>query len=171
MNASKSVYIPPAELVDERTQEARPGLAELAHQVVAAAGAGDGLARLGEYPLNLFVQLVPVGDDGHARVGVVLQEPPGQQHHDDALAAALGVPDDAALATLDVLLRRFDAEILVHTRQLFHAAVKQHKVGISSISRSLRHILSRYLSSLKRLLSASSSFHVRKYFSSVPMAP
>src|SRR5205823_2611558 len=59
-------HIPPAELVDERTQEARLGLAKLAHQVVAAAGAIDGLARLGEDPLNLFVQLVTVGDDGHA---------------------------------------------------------------------------------------------------------
>ena len=128
MNASKSVYIPPAELVDERTQEARFGLAELAHQVVAAAGAVDGLARLGEDSLNLFVQFVPIGDDGHARVGVVLQDPPSQQYHDDALATALGVPDDAALATLDMLLRGFDAEILVHARQLLHAAVEQHKV-------------------------------------------
>ena len=31
--------------------------------------------------------------------------------------------------------------------------------------------MSRYLSSLKRLLSASSSFHLRKYFSGVPMVP
>ena len=48
---------------------------------------------------------------------------------------------------------------------------KSTKSCISSISRSLRHILSRYLSSLKRLSSASSSFHFRKYFSGVPMAP
>ena len=41
----------------------------------------------------------------------------------------------------------------------------------SSSSRALLHILSRYLSSLKRLLSASSSFQVRKYFSGVSMAP
>ena len=48
---------------------------------------------------------------------------------------------------------------------------KSTKSCISSISRSFSHILSRYLSSLKRLLSASSSFHLRKYFSGVPMAP
>ena len=45
------------------------------------------------------------------------------------------------------------------------------KSCISSISRRLSHILSRYLSSLKRLLSASSSFHFRKYFSGVPIVP
>src|SRR5579872_5178261 len=48
---------------------------------------------------------------------------------------------------------------------------KSMKSCISSISRSFAHILSRYLSSLKRVLSASSSFHFRKYFSSVPIAP
>ena len=58
-----------------------------------------GLAGFGEYALDLLVQLVAVGDDGDAGVGVVLQDPFGQQHHDDALAAALGVPDDAALAS------------------------------------------------------------------------
>ena len=45
------------------------------------------------------------------------------------------------------------------------------KSCISSISRSLAHIFSRYLSSLKRLLSCSSSFHLRKYFSGVPTVP
>src|SRR5665213_2441450 len=45
------------------------------------------------------------------------------------------------------------------------------KSCINSISRSLAHILSRYLSSLKRLLSCSSSFQWRKYFSCVPIAP
>src|SRR5262245_31117012 len=82
------VYIPPAELVDERAQQARFSLTELAHQVVATTGAVDSLSRLGEDPLDLFVQLIAVGDDGYAPVGVVLQNPPGQQHHDDALAAA-----------------------------------------------------------------------------------
>ena len=79
-------------------------------------------------PLDLLVQLVAVGDDGDAGVGVVLQNPLGQQHHDDALAAALRVPDDAALAFAHMLLRRLDAEILVHARQLLHAAVEQHEV-------------------------------------------
>ena len=39
------------------------------------------------------------------------------------------------------------------------------------IRRALLHTLSRYLSNLKRLLSVSSSFHFRKYFSSVWIVP
>ncbi len=48
---------------------------------------------------------------------------------------------------------------------------KSTKSCSSSISRCLAQIFSRYLSSLKRLLSASSSFHCRKYFSSVLIVP
>ena len=40
----------------------------------------------------------------------------GQQHHDDALATSLCVPNDAALTTLDMLLRLFDADVLMHAR-------------------------------------------------------
>ena len=57
-----------AELVDERAEQARLGLAELAHQIAPAAGALDCLARLGEDALDLFVQFVAVGEDGHAGV-------------------------------------------------------------------------------------------------------
>ena len=79
-------------------------------------------------PLDLLVQFVAVGDDGDAGVGVVLQDPLREQHHHDALAAALRVPDDAALLLPHVRLRRLDAEILVHARQLLHAAVEEHEV-------------------------------------------
>ena len=98
------VHVLAAELVDQRAQQSRLGLAELVHQVAAAAGALDGLARLGENPLDLLVQFVAIGDDDDAGVRVVFQNPLGQQHHDDALAAALRVPDDAALLLADVLL-------------------------------------------------------------------
>lgn len=43
-------------------------------------------------------------------------------------AAALRVPDDAALAAMHKLLRRLDAEILVYAWQLLHAAIEQHEV-------------------------------------------
>jgi hypothetical protein len=117
-----------AELVHQRAEQARRRLAKLAHQVAAAAGAVDGFPSGAEDPLNLLVQLVAVGDDEHARVGIVLQDPPRQQHHDDALAAALRVPNDAALAPAHVSLRRLDAEILVYARQLLDTAVEEHKV-------------------------------------------
>ena len=122
------LHATPAELVHQRAQQARRGLAELTHQVTPAAGAGDRLAGIGENALDLLVQLVAVGDDHHAGVGLVLQNPLGQQHHHDALAAALRVPDDAALAAIHMRLRGLDAEILVHTRQLLYAAVEQHEV-------------------------------------------
>ena len=114
--------------MDQGAEQARFGLAELAHQVAAAAGAVDSLSCIGEDTFDLFVQLVAVGDDGHAGVGVVLQDPLGQQHHDDAFAAALCVPDDAALVLSDMLLCCLDAEILVHSRQLLHTAIEEHEV-------------------------------------------
>ena len=116
------------EFVDQRTEQARFGLAELAHQVATAASAFDRLASLGEHPLDLFVQLVAVGDDGDAGVGIVLQNPPGEQHHDDALAAALRVPDDAAFPFARVCLRSLDSEILVGARQLLHAVEEDEVV-------------------------------------------
>jgi len=122
------IHVAPAELVHQRTQQARCGLAELVHQVVPAAGAIDLLARIVEHPLDLLVQLIAIGDHHHAGMWVVLQQPLGQQHHHDALAAALGVPDDAALALVGVPLRGLDAEILVHSRHLLDAAVEQHEI-------------------------------------------
>ena len=59
---------------------------------------------------------------------IVLQNPLGQKHHDDALAAALGVPDDAALLLTDVLLASFGAKILMHTGQLLPTTVEYHEV-------------------------------------------
>src|ERR1700730_7023576 len=122
------VYLLPAKLVDQRAQQARRGLAQLVDQVDAAAGALDGLACLGEDPGDLLVELVAVGDNGHAGVRIVLQNPLRQQHHHDAFAAALRVPDNAALAVAHMLLRRLDAEILMYTRQLFYTAVEEHKI-------------------------------------------
>ena len=122
------IHALPAELVDQRAEQARLGLAELRHQVAAAAGAIDGLAAVGEDALDLFVEFIAVGEDEHAGLGHVFQDPLGQQHHDDAFAAALGVPDDAAEIFDEPLLRRLDAEILVHARQFLDAAIEEHEV-------------------------------------------
>src|SRR6202008_1442497 len=99
-------------------------LAELAHQLPAVTGALDLLTRRSEHPLDLLIQLVAISDDHHARLGVVLQNPLGQQHHHNAFTAALRVPDDAALLLPDTLLRSLDAEVLMHTRQLLVATIK-----------------------------------------------
>ena len=76
----------------------------------------------------MLVQFVAVSDDGDAGVGVVFQNPLRQQHHHDALAATLRVPDDAAAAVAHMLLRRLDAEVLMHTRQFLDAAIEKHEV-------------------------------------------
>ena len=57
MKASKSSTSLRPELVHQRAQQARCGLAKLTHQVAATAGALDGFARLVEDPLDLFIQL------------------------------------------------------------------------------------------------------------------
>ena len=49
--------------------------------------------------LDLLVQLGAVGNDQHAAAGNALADPLRQPDHDQALAAALGVPENAALAT------------------------------------------------------------------------
>ena len=128
MNCVEVIDVLAAELVDQGAEQSRLGLAELAHQVAAAVGAFDRLADLGEDPLDLLVEFIAVGDDDHAGVGVVFQNPLGQEHHHDALAATLRVPDDAALAVVYVLLRGLDAEILVYAGQLLDAAVEEHEV-------------------------------------------
>ena len=122
------------ELVDERAQQARRGRSELLHELRPRGDARR--RRLGaddpgvlHHPFDLLVQLVAVGDDEDARVGVVLQQPLGDQHHHDALAAALGVPDDAALALGDALLRGLHAEELVRPRHLLLAGVEDDEVA------------------------------------------
>ena len=122
------IHVAPAEFVDEGAEEARFGLAELAHQVAAAAGAVDVVADAGEDALDLFVEFVAVGDDGDAGVRVVFQQPAGEEDHDDAFAAALGVPNDATLALAHVCLGGLDAEVLVDARQFFVAAVEEDEV-------------------------------------------
>ena len=114
--------------MNQRTKQAGRRLGKLGHQITATAGAVHLLAGGLEDVFDLLIQLVAVCDDGHAGVGVVLQNPLGQQHHDDALAASLRVPDDAALLLVDMRLGDLDAEILVHARQFLHAAVEQYEI-------------------------------------------
>ncbi len=115
------------ELVDQRTQEPRRCQAKLLHQVATAAGAVDALAGFGEDTFDLFIQFIAVGDDGDAGVGIVLQDPFGEQDHDNAFATALRVPDDAALPLTDMFLRGFDAEVLMGARK-FLDAIEQNEV-------------------------------------------
>jgi hypothetical protein len=88
----------------------------------------DVLAGALEDLLDRLVQLGAVGDDQHPRVRRVLAGPLREPHHDQALAAALGVPEDAALATAHGLLRGADAEVLIVAAGLLQPCVKDHAV-------------------------------------------
>ena len=76
----------------------------------------------------MLIELRPVGDDEDARVRNTLDDPLGQPDHDQALARALGVPDDPALASLRVLLRGAHTEVLVVPAELLHPGVEHDEI-------------------------------------------
>src|SRR6266702_4211966 len=80
------------------------------------------------HSLDLLVQLVAVGDNKDAGLGIVFHQPFGEEHHKDALAAALGVPDNAALALTDTLLRRLHARELMWPGHFFDSIVEDDEV-------------------------------------------
>ncbi len=66
-------------------------------------------------------------------MSIIFEYPLGEEHHGDAFAAALGVPDDAAAfmvlgVILNVGLGGFDAEVLVAAGEFFNAAVEEDEV-------------------------------------------
>ena len=121
-------FLRPAELVDQRTDQPFVAGVEDVNQIGAVAGAVDVLADALEYLLDLLVQLGPVGDEHHAGVGDVLANPLRQPHHGQALAAALGVPDDAAFTPLHPRLGCPYAEVLIVTAGLLDAPVEYDEV-------------------------------------------
>ena len=122
------------ELVDQRAEHPRGPGAQLLDKLRARGDArracfGADEAGVAHHALDLLVQFVAVGDDQHARVGVILQQPLGQQQHEDAFAAALRVPDDAALAPAHPLLRCLEGKKLVGAGDLLVAAVEDNKIA------------------------------------------
>ena len=169
------------ELVDQRAQQARRGRSELLDELRPRRDArrrrlwADDPGVL-HHPFDLLVQLVAVGDDEDASLGVVLQQPLGDQHHHDALAAALGVPDDAALALGDALLRRLHAEELVRPRHLLVAGVEDDEVPDQVeqprlVAQLGQRPVEQRSGSGCRAASAASSFHSTKNCSGVPVVP
>lgn len=82
----------------------------------------------GEYLFDLLVEFGAVGDDEHARPGAVFAYPFGEPDHGERFAAALGVPDDAALAAPDEVLGGLDAEVLVLAADLLSSGVVDDEV-------------------------------------------
>ncbi len=122
------------ELVQERAEQPGRGGAELGDKLRPVQDAGRRRVLADDpgvlhHALDLLVQFVAVGDDEDAGLGIVFQQPLGEQHHEDALAAALRVPDDAALAFADAFLRRLHARELMRTRHLLDAVVEDDEVA------------------------------------------
>ena len=89
------------ELLDRREDDAAGGDLQLGAQVVAALGLHrllpQQLVAVGERAEELVVEVVAVGEHDQRRVRHLrlLHELAGVEGHREALAAALGVPDDA----------------------------------------------------------------------------
>ena len=128
MKASTSPSSDAAELLHQRAHQPLLVLLQDAEEVGAAAGAVDLLVDAEEDLLDLLVELGAVGDDHDAGVLDVLADPLGEPHHRQALAAALGMPDDAALPALDVRLRGAHPEVLVVAAGLLRAGIEDHEV-------------------------------------------
>ena len=118
-DGSRIVGFLAAEFVDQRThQPGRRGV-QGGDQVRAASGAVDVFVDALEHLFDLLVQFGAVGDEQHPRIGTVFTQPFGQPHHGQAFAAALGVPDDAALAAADEILGGAQAEVLILPADFF----------------------------------------------------
>jgi len=98
------------------------------HQIGPALGAQDLLLHPAKYLLNLLIKFGAVSDDQHPAVGHIFTDPLGQPDHGQALAAALGMPDDAAIPAVDIGLGSPNTEILVMAAGLLGARIKHHKI-------------------------------------------
>ena len=97
---------------------------QLAEQVSAAGRADHLLAHVSENPIDLLIEFVAVGNHEDTALGIVFQQPLGEQDHEDALAAALGMPDDAAFVAMNKFLGLLDCDVLMYPWQLLLPAIK-----------------------------------------------
>ena len=81
-----------------------------------------------EHLLDLFVQLGAVGDQQYAGVLDMLANPFRQPNHGQRLAAALRVPDDAALTPRDVGLGGTHAKILIMPAGLLDTRIEHNEI-------------------------------------------
>ena len=129
----RAVEVGGIELVQERAEEPGRGGPEFGNKFRPVQNArrwgilADDPGVL-HHALDLFVQFVAIGDDENSGLGIMFQQPLGEQHHEDAFAAALRVPDDAALPLANPLLCRLHARELMRTRHLLDAAVEDDEV-------------------------------------------
>lgn len=97
-------------------------------QIGTAGGAVNVFFNADENLFDLGIEFGAIGNQQDAGVGDVFADPFGEPDHGQAFAGALGVPDDAPFAALDVLLGGMDAEVLVVAAGLFGARIEDGEV-------------------------------------------
>ena len=167
------------ELVDQRAEETRRRCAEILDELRRVVMRGE--AASGPITPAFFItpsiclsSFVAVGDDEDASCGFLLENPLGEQHHHDALSAALGVPDDTPFVLLDACPRGHYAEELMRPRHLLLPGVEDHEIANEVRNRALLHIWAsgRSISApASGSASGRSSFQSTKNCSGVPVVP
>ncbi len=122
------IVLLPAKLMHQRAHQPGRRLIQGMHKIGATLGAVDCFAHPVKYLLYLLVQLFAVGDNQHSGVGNVLPNPLGQPHHGQAFAGALRVPDNAALAPINMAFTGLHAKKLIVPAGFFDAGVKHNKI-------------------------------------------
>lgn len=117
-------------LVDERADDGvLIGIQHVA-QVFSAFRPADAHIDVVEEALYLVIEFVAIRDDDHAPIWDkgCLHDPLGEPCHDEGLARALGVPDDAAFAIEDALARGDVREVLVVACNLLLASIEDYEI-------------------------------------------
>ena len=124
------------EFVDDGRDHIGLAVFEKIQQVLPTGGPGRIQPGMGEGGSNLPVQLFSICDNHHTRTAIsqLHQNILCQHHHGQAFAAALGMPDHAALPValfvglLDGLDDLLDGKVLLIPAYFFHVGVEKHKV-------------------------------------------
>ena len=98
-------------------------------QIFSTLSADDILIHTLVILFDLLIQFLAVGNNQYTRIGIILQNPLGEPHHCQTLAAALGMPNDAAaLLVRQTMLRPLDGIVLIIAADLFDALIEDYKV-------------------------------------------
>lgn len=133
------------EFVDDGRDHIGFAVFEKIQQVLTTGGPGRIQPGMGEGGSNLPVQLFSICDNHHTWTAIsqLHQNIFCQHHHGQAFAAALSMPDHAALPValfvglLDGFDNLLDGKVLLIPAYFFTLASKSTKYRISSITRSL----------------------------------
>ena len=109
------------ELLHQRTNQPLLTGIEYIHQIGAAFCAMNLLADPLKISFYLLIQFGSISNKQYPGVSDIFANPLRQPDHSQALAAALGMPDDATFPAFHMFLGRFYSEVLIMPTDLFDA--------------------------------------------------